>query len=239
MKRILFSSLLLIVGILPSACRPKETWNYLVMGSQLQEYGAKFPEGYAAHIEKDQRVIIEIDYYTGYSPAWILSQMEESEALIDLIVNAEVITFDWNPEAITSEYAFLQGTCGGADNQDCLRADYQKAKADWIVMPDKLISLRNGDTAGMRQIIMGSWPYAVHYPDATPEQMSVMVSSFQDFSAFLMAEADKRGIEYVKVFDGEYFNEKSPPAEWVSGAGLTAEGDKMIVDALKKIKFEK
>ena len=239
MKRILFQTLLLILGVFLTACGPKGIWNYLAMGSELQEFGTKFPEGYAAYIEKNQRVTVELDYYTGYSPTWILSQMEENQTLIDLITNAEIITFDWDPNSIKGEYAFLQGTCGGTDNQDCLRADYQKTKEDWVSMLDKIIALRNGDTSGMRQIILGSWPYAVHYPDVTSDQMSVMVSYFRDFSSFLIAEADKRGIECVKVFDGEYLHEKPPPAEWVSGLGLTEAGDKVIVDALKKIEFEK
>lgn len=237
MKKVTF--LFLVVLFLFAACGPKETWNYLVMGSQLQEYGAKFPEQYAAYVEKDQRVILELDYYAGYSPAWILSQMGESQNLIDLITNAEVITFDWDPESIKGEYAFLQGICGGTDNQDCLRADYQKAKEDWVAMLDKLIALRDGDTSGMRQIIMGSWPYPVHYPDITPEQMNVMLVYFQEMSLFLMEEADKREIEYVKLFDGEYLHEKPPPEEWTNGLALTEEGDKVVLEALKEIDFEK
>jgi len=222
-----------------SACGPRETWNYLVLGGATQEYATKFPEAYAAFIEKDQRVIVEMDYYTGYSPGWILEQMDASQNLRDLIVNAEVITFDWDPGAIKGEYAFLQGTCGGEDNQDCLRADYQKAKEDWIAMLGKLITLRNGDTSGMWQIIMGSWPYLVHYPDVTPEQLDVMRGYFQDMSSFLMEEAERREIEYVKVFDGEYLHEKPPPAEWVNGLRLTEEGDRIVLEALKKIEFEK
>ena len=238
MKKIAF--LFLVTLSLLASCGPKETRNYLVMGSQLQEYGTTFPQMYAEYIEKDQRAIIQLDYYTGYSLGWILEQMDASQPLRDLIVNAEVITFDWDPGGTSAaEYGFLNNTCGGADNQDCLRADYQKAKDDWVAMLDKLIALRGGDTSGMRQILMGSWPMAVHYPDVSQEQMSIMLDYFQEMSLFLMEEADKRGIEYVKVFDGEYFNEKSPPEEWISGVGLTEAGDKVVVDALKKIEFEK
>lgn len=238
MKRILFLSLSLTLFLL-TACGPRGTWNYLVMGGQLQEYGTKLPEQYKAYIETDQRVIVEIKYYTGYSAGWILEQMDASQNLRDLIVNAEVITFDWDPGAIKGEYAFLQGTCGGEDNQGCLRADYQKAKEDWIAMLDTLIALRNGDTSGMRQFIMGSWPYPVHYPDVSPEQMSVMLKYFQEMSVFLMEEAEKREIEYVKIFDGEYLHKKPPPEGWTDGLRLTEEGDKIILEALKKIEFEK
>ena len=91
----------------------------------------------------------------------------------------------------------------------------------------------------MRQIIMGSWPYPVHYSNVTPEQLSAMVGYFLDMASFLMEEAEKRSIEYVKVFPGEYYEEKAPPEEWVHGVGLTEEGDAVIVDALKQFEFEK
>lgn len=238
MKKIAF--LFVAVFFSLSAFGPRETWNYLVLGGATQEYATKFPEAYAAFIEKDQRVIVEMDYYTGYSPGWILDQMDASQNLKDLIVNADVITFDWDPGATSAaEYSFLQGTCGGNDNQDCLRADYQEAKDEWIAMLDKMIALRNGNTSGMRQLIMGSWPYPVHYPDATREQMNVMLGYFQEMSVFLMEEAEKRGIEYVKIFDGEYLHEKPPPEGWTNGLVLTEEGDKIVLEALKKIKFEK
>jgi hypothetical protein len=238
MKRITF--LFLVTVSLLSACGPKETWNYLVLGGATQEYATKFPKAYKAFIEKDQRVSVEMDYYTGYSPGWILEQMDASQNLRDLIVNADIITFDWDAGSTSAaDYSFLQGACGGVDNQDCLRAAYQEARFKWVAMLDKLIALRNGDTSGMIQIILGSWTFPEHYPDVSQEQMAVMLGYFQDMSVFLMEEAEKRGIEYVKIFDGEYLHEKPPPDGWTNGLALTEAGDKVVLEVLKKIEFEK
>lgn len=54
MKRTLFLTPLLVSGVRFTACRRKGTWKYLALGGQLQEWGAKFSEGYAVSIEKQE-----------------------------------------------------------------------------------------------------------------------------------------------------------------------------------------
>ncbi len=216
------------------------TWTYLIWGSQLQSFGASFPYEYEAIMEEEFGVSVELINYAMGSPAEaLLKMLNTNQDALDAFRRAKVMTFDWNPGSTDSaEQEFLSGKCGGADNQDCLRAVYGQTKQDWLAVLDRVIEIRGGDTTGMRQIIMGSWVFQSHYPNISAEQRNVLVGHFLDMASFLMAEAEKRQIEYIKVFHDDYF-ENAPPENWVRGVGLTKDGDKEILDELMKINLEK
>ncbi len=230
----------LVVSTLMRNAGYKTTWTYLIWGTALQSLGANFPEEYAAHIEEEMGVEIEIVNYAGGSKeSSFLKTLASKQDLIDAVRRAKLMTFDWNPSSTDSaERKFLNGECGGTDNQDCLREDYAQAQKDWLAVLNRVIEIRGGDTTGMRQIVMGNWPYMIHYPNIAAEQRSVLVAHFMEMASFLMSEAGARGIETVQVFPGKYFD-NPPPEDWVYGVGLTEEGDKVIVEVLMEIEFFK
>lgn len=217
----------------------KPVWTYLIWGTQLQSLASDFPEEYAAYIEKEYGVTVEILNYAGGSKeGMFLKTLTNKRELIDVVRRAKLMTFDWNPSSIDSaERKFLNGECGGADNQDCLREDYGKARQDWLALLDRMIEIRGGDTSGMRQILMGSWPYRGHYPNVPDEQRDVMIRHFLGMADLLTAEAEARGIEVVQVFPGKYFG--NPDEDWFRGVALTEEGDQVVLRALKEIELTK
>jgi hypothetical protein len=218
----------------------KTTWTYLIWGTQIQTLGSDFPEEYAAYLEEEMGVDVEIVNYAGGSKESIfIYTLESKQDLIDVVRRAKLMTFDWNPSSTDSaERKFLNGECGGTDNRDCLREAYAQAQKDWLAVLNRVIEIRGGDTTGMRQIVMGTWPYMGHYPNITVEQRDVLVGHFLEMASFLMAEAEAREIEIVQVFPGKYFD-NPPPEDWIYGVSLTEEGDKVIVDALKEIELSK
>lgn len=230
----------LVVSTLMRNAGYKTTWTYLIWGTTLQSLGANFPEEYAAHIEDEMGVEIEIVNYAGGSKeSSFLKTLESKQDLIDAVRRAKLMTFDWNPSSTDSaERKFLNGECGGADNQDCLREAYVQAQKDWLAVLHRVIEIRGGNTTGMRQIVMGTWPHEGHYPNIAPEQRSVLVGHFLKMASFLMAEAEARGIEIVKVFPGKYFDHP-PPEDWIQGVGLTEKGDEVIVEVLMEIENSK
>lgn len=230
----------LVVSTMMRNAGYKTTWTYLIWGTQLQSLGSDFPEEYAAYIEEETGVDVEIMNYAGGSKeSSFIKTLESKQDLIDAVRRAKLMTFDWNPSSTDSaERKFLNGECGGTDNRDCLREAYAQAQKDWLAVLNRVIEIRGGDMTGMRQIVMGTWPYAGHYPNIASEQRTVLVAHFLDMASFLMAEAGARGIETVQVFPGKYFD-SPPPEDWIYGVGLTEEGDKVIVDALKEIELSK
>ena len=75
------------------------------------------------------------------------------------VSTASVITFNTGLNDLGhAGEAYENGTCGGADNQDCLRAAVETLKENWDAIIAELLSLRSSSNTIIRTIGMGHTP---------------------------------------------------------------------------------
>ncbi|MCI0552312.1 MAG: hypothetical protein L0287_15280 [Anaerolineae bacterium] len=238
------ASLVLAITFLLTACGPKQTWDYVVIGDNLQLLSTVVKQ-YAAHIEKDQRVEIVIhDYAEKASPAsWMLRNMQYHDEFRAAIANAEVITINWHAaSADLLETNFIKGECGGADNQDCLREGYAKAKEDWAGMLDAVADLRNGSPTILRILVVGDWVNETGFysKQLSVEQIDVFNTYLRELQNFIVADANARRIPVLLVFPEPYYNSEVPPADYFQSEGvrLSDSASKLVADGLRDLGYE-
>lgn len=118
-------------------------WDYVVLGDS-KAWG--FYSLYAAHIEADLGVEVTVHNWIvgGWHSTEMLSALRNNQKLRNDISDAEVITL-YMPHRHLKEplESYLAGTCGGADNQDCLREAVSLFKADVYDTIAEILSLRS------------------------------------------------------------------------------------------------
>jgi len=236
--------IVLIVASLLTSCGPKATWDYVVIGDNIQLLSTVVSQ-YAAYIEKDQRIEIVIHDYSAksHSASLILRYMIYDDEFREAIASAEVITLNWHvASADLPESNYVKGECGGTDNQDCLREGYAKIKEDWAGMLDIIASLRNDSPTIARIMVVGDWANETSYygKQLSNEQMHISNSYFVDMQNFIVADADSRGIPVLLVFPDPYYNNEIPPADYFlsDGIHLSDSGSKLIADGLMELGYE-
>lgn len=237
-------AVVLIVATFLTACGPKETWDYIVIGDNLQLLST-VASRYAAYIEKDQGVEIVIhDFSEKSTPAsWMLRNMQYHDEFREAIASAEVITINWPLASVDLlESNFIKGECGGADSQDCLRDGYAKAEEDWAGMLDAVASLRNGSPTVIRILVAGDWVNETNYysKQLTDEQIAIFNSFLADMQNFIIADADERGIPVLLVFSEPYYNDETPPADYFQSEGvrLSNSASELIADGLRELGYQ-
>ena len=234
----------LVMTFLLTSCGPKATWDYVVIGDNLQLLSTVINR-YAAYIERDQRVEIVVHDYSArsHSASSILRYMKYDDEFREAIASAEVITLNWHvASADLPESNFIKGECGGIDNQECLREGYAKIKEDWSDMLDIIASLRNGAPTLVRIMVVGDWANETGFygKQLSNEQIQIFNSYFVDMQNFIIADADAREIPILLVFPDPYFNDEIPPAEYFlpDGIHLSDLGSKLIADGLRELGYE-
>jgi len=236
--------LMLAITFLLSSCTPNERWDYVVIGDNLQLLSTVVGQ-YAGHIEEDQGVdIVIFDASEKSTPAsWMLRNMKYHDEFRIAIANAEVITINWPLASVDLlESNFINGECGGIDNQDCLREGYAKAKEDWTGMLGAIASLRDGSPTIVRVLVVGDWVNETNYysKQLAIEQIDIFNSYLTDMQNFIIADADERGIPILLVFPHPYFNAETPPADYFQSEGIRISefGSKIIADGLRELGYE-
>lgn len=136
-------------------------------------------------------------------PDGFLENMRVNAELREAVANADVILLSISPNwSNSAELRYILGTCGGEDNQDCLRETVAKTMCDWKGIMDIIVELRAGKPVVFQTMVWGDWIFHAFYgEDITPEQRAVMASYFNKFQEF---QATTPGIQITTVFPETY-----------------------------------
>lgn len=177
-----------------------------------------------------------------WEPVEILENLRSNEGLRELVRDAEIITFDFHLEFLNAPEAKYTGkTCGGDDNQDCLREALAKEKENVIAILDLLTELRQGSPVLLRVFIIDDHYYQFSLPGATaplskPETAKVMKIYYHEFQKYVEEEGRRRGIITVRALPDPYYQDSVPPADWLDNLGhYTESGSRVITEELIKI----
>jgi len=133
--------------------------------------------------------------------------------------------------------AYENGTCGGADNQDCLRTAAETVKGNWNAITAELLRLRSTSDTIIRAAGLGYTPYldTEEVPDSRLSNGEL--NDFQIFAAYLddvnrhiAIMASNNGIPYAEVqLDKGYI---SP-----DGVHPNDEGYEVIAERLRELGY--
>ena len=126
------------------------SWDYVALGDSMATgYGA-FVKGYVpryeAYVETDTGVAVTRTNLAQnkWTSSQLLSALSSDPTFRRAIREAEVVT--WNiggNDLRAARTSYKNGTCGGVDNQDCLRASVATLKANWTAITAEVLELRS------------------------------------------------------------------------------------------------
>jgi len=104
-----------------------QNWNYLALGDSLAD-GVLAQQGYVPRYESYINIDTGANVHTtnlgvpGWHSGDLLNAIQTDDDFRNNIANAEVLTWDIGGDDLANAHDnYTKGTCGGTDNQDCLR----------------------------------------------------------------------------------------------------------------------
>jgi lysophospholipase L1-like esterase len=139
--------------------------NYVALGDSLAVgTGASYKgyvDRYADYLRADtsRHVSVVNLGQDGQTSSELLYALRNDASSRQAVSAANIITFNigLNDLGHAGE-AYENGTCGGADNQDCLRAAVEAFKENWDAIIAELLSLRSSSSTIIRTIGIGHTP---------------------------------------------------------------------------------
>ena len=126
------------------------SWEYVALGDSLATgYGA-FIKGYVpryeAYVETDTGVAVTRTNLArnGWTSSQLLAALSSDPTFRSATREAEIVT--WNiggNDLRAARSSYKKGTCGGVDNQDCLRASVATFKTNWTAITAEVLELRS------------------------------------------------------------------------------------------------
>jgi hypothetical protein len=139
------------------ASRGDMSWDYVALGDSI---AMGFVDKYADHIEADLGLEVTVHWWCRGSQGsdLLLHVLRNDEELRSDMREAEVVTFMVSTQHLRSpDYAYRDGTCGGPDNQDCLREALTLYKADTDAIIAEILSLRSTPDTIIRVMTYYNW----------------------------------------------------------------------------------
>ncbi len=142
--------IVMIVGLQGTALAA--TWDYTALGDSLGTgFGALkgYVPRYETHIEADTRNTVNLNNLSrnGWTSSDLLYALRNDAGFRRAVRRAEVVTYDVGGNDLRdARERYKQGTCGGADNQDCLRATESKFESNWTAITAEILGLRSPAT---------------------------------------------------------------------------------------------
>jgi lysophospholipase L1-like esterase len=131
------------------SAREPTTWNYTALGDSLA-FGAIAERGYvnrfADYMESDtgNTVVIRNLAVPGWRSADLLLALQTDSTMRGAVAEANVVTWDIGGNDLSRARArYLEGSCGGSDNQDCLREAVSQFQSNWDSIISELLALRS------------------------------------------------------------------------------------------------
>lgn len=190
------------------------TWQYVALGDSLAAgffAFAGYVPRYAFYATVDNRATVETANLgvPGWTSGQLLAALRADPAFRAAVANAEIVTWDIGGNDLLDArgvYKRGDGSCGGADNQDCLRAAVASFKGNWNGIVAEILALRSTRDAAIRTMDIYN-PYVARDQAADSWQDDGGKSDFAVFKPYLdavnahiAATATAKHIPYARVY---------------------------------------
>lgn len=172
----------------------QETWKYTALGSSITGGSGDiakrgFVWRYDRHAEEDNPGLT-VNFKKMHKPGSTSSDQVsyiQTQSVRDQLASSQVISLetggkDW----LNAREAYKSQTCGGADNQDCLRSALSLFESNWDYLTSEIASLRDPDTAIIHSMIYHN-PYVAKDVGADSDPDDGGLDDFQVLSSYLTA----------------------------------------------------
>ena len=189
------------------------SWDYVALGDSLAAgVGAErgYVERYADHVRADTgaRVRVVNLGVSGRTSAELLRSLRGDPSTRGALREAEVITLNIGINDLgRAGEAYENGSCGGADEEECLRAAVEEVKGNWDAIVAEISSLRPADNTIIRTAGLGY----------VPRVGGVYGPYLDDVNRHIATTAKENGIPYAEIHLSE--EGMSPDGVHPNGAG--------------------
>jgi lysophospholipase L1-like esterase len=230
------------------------SWDYVALGDSLATgFGAfkGYVPLYEAHVETDTGVAVTRTNLgqNGWTSSQLLSALRNDPTFRRATREAEIVT--WNiggNDLRAARNSYKKGTCGGADNQDCLRAGVAKLKTNWDAITAEVLELRATSNTIVRTMDIYN-PYVRTDKISDTSQNDGGMNDFQVFKRYvdqvnyhIATTSYTSGIPYAEVyltFNGTTGDEDLKSMGYLSFYGVhpNNSGHRIIADELRKLGY--
>jgi lysophospholipase L1-like esterase len=230
------------------------SWDYVALGDSLATgFGAfkGYVPLYEAHAETDTGVAVTRTNLgqNGWTSSQLLSALRNDPTFRRATREAEIVT--WNiggNDLRAARNSYKKGTCGGADNQDCLRAGVAKLKTNWDAITAEVLELRATSNTIVRTMDIYN-PYVRTDTISDTWQNDGGMYDFQVFKRYvdevnyhIATTSYTSGIPYAEVyltFNGTTGDEDPKSMGYLSFYGVHPNntGHRIIADELRKLGY--
>jgi lysophospholipase L1-like esterase len=144
----------------------------------------------------------------GQTSSELLHVLRNDASSREAVIAANAITFNTGLNDLgRAGEAYENGTCGGADNQHCLRAAVEAFKENWDAIIAELLSLRSSSNTIIRTVGMGHTP-KIFVDDAITtwpsegkiEDFRALKPYVEEVSYHIATTTADKDVPYVEVY---------------------------------------
>src|ERR687890_1870849 len=230
------------------------SWDYVALGDSLATgFGAftGYVPRYEAHIETDTGVAVTRTNLgrNGWTSSQLLSALRSDPTFRRDTREAEIVT--WNiggNDLRAARNSYKKGTCGGADNQDYLRAGVAKLETNWDAITAEVLELRSTRNTIVRTMEIPN-PYVRTDKISDTWQNDGGMNDFEVFKIYvdevnyhIATTSYTTGVPYAQVylaFNGPTGDEDPKSKGYLSFDGVHPNdtGHRIIADELRKLGY--
>lgn len=149
---LVITALVLLAGM-TFQTQAQTTWNYTAMGDSLA-YGLwalpgnSYVSRYRNYIQTDYSVTANLNNLgvNGWTSSDLLNALLTNTTFRNAVMNARVVTWDiGGNDLLDARSSYKASSCGGADNQDCLRSTLATVKTNWTAIVHEILLLRGSN----------------------------------------------------------------------------------------------
>lgn len=177
-------------------------WKYTALGDSLA-FGALASQGYvpryASYVNTDTGSNVETTNLgvVGWKSSDLLSSLQNDQTARGLLQNSQVITFDVGGNDLSgARDSFKSNTCGGADNQDCLRNAVVTFKENWDGIVGQLVALRSTGKTIIRTMDIYN-PFVA--ADTQAGHLDLLEGYLDQVNSYIHSSAQAQGISVANV----------------------------------------
>src|SRR5918998_214032 len=230
------------------------SWDYVALGDSLATGLGAF-KGYVprydSYIETDTGVAVTRTNLgrNGWTSSQLLSALSTDPTFRRATREAEIVT--WNiggNDLRAARTSYKRGTCGGIDNQDCLRASMATLKTNWTAITAEVLELRSTSDTIVRTMDIYN-PYVRTDIVSDTWQNDGGLNDFQVFKRYvdkvnrhIATTAYIEGVPYAPVylaFNGTLGDEDPRSKGYLSFDGIHPNntGHRVIADELRVLGY--
>ena len=255
--RLILVVVLLVGASQGSTLAAPASWDYVALGDSLATgFGAfkGYVPRYEAHIETDTGVAVTRTNLgqNKWTSSQVLSALRTDPTFRRATREAEIVT--WNiggNDLRAARNSYKKGTCGGDDNQDCLRAGVAKLETNWDAITAEVLELRSTRNTIVRTMdiynpyvrtdkISDTWQNDGGIKDLNDFQVfKSYVEEVNDHIATASCAASVPYAEVYLVFNGPTGEEDPRSKGYLSFDGVHPNntGHRIIADELRKVGY--